>query len=378
MHAGRLWWTPVRPGLIALALLIFLCQKLGAGAPQEPDDAQRAEVAADALQAWYSAASGLYRTTGWWNSANAITALADESRVSGSKKYWPVFSNTFIAAQTTSPGFLNKFYDDEGWWAMAWIDVYDLTREARYLTMAQSIFADMAGGWDDTCAGGIWWSKDRKYKNAIANELFLDVAAALANRTEGAEHRGYAEWAEKEWRWFAQSGMINASRLINDGLSSDGKNGACVNNGKTEWSYNQGVILGGLAELAKSEHDDTLLPEAQQVAEAAMTTLTDAQGILHDACEPKCGADGTQFKGILLRNLRILNDAQSVHGYESFVHANAESVWAQTRRHHDRLGAQWAAPYGVANASSQSSALDLLVAAAALAAKSPQSEQPRH
>ena len=214
-------WKRFRVAWIALLLLTIASNRLGAGAPPQADDATRAALAANALQAWYSGRTGLYNSTGWWNSANAITALADESRVTGSREYWPVFSNTFIAAQKTSAGFLNKFYDDEGWWAMAWIDVYDLTHEARYLAMAQSIFADMAGGWDATCGGGIWWSKDRKYKNAIANELFLDVAAALANRTEGADQRGYAAWARKEWRWFAQSGMINASHTINDGLNSD-------------------------------------------------------------------------------------------------------------------------------------------------------------
>jgi predicted alpha-1,6-mannanase (GH76 family) len=369
-------WKRFRVAWIALLLLTIASNRLGAGAPPQADDATRAALAANALQAWYSGRTGLYNSTGWWNSANAITALADESRVTGSREYWPVFSNTFIAAQKTSAGFLNKFYDDEGWWAMAWIDVYDLTHEARYLAIAQSIFADMAGGWDATCGGGIWWSKDRKYKNAIANELFLDVAAALANRTEGADQRGYAAWARKEWRWFAQSGMINASHTINDGLNSDEPNGACVNNGKTVWTYNQGVILGGLTELSQTEHNPALLMNAQEIAAAAMATLTDAQGILHDPCEPKCGADGTQFKGILARNLHILNQAQAVPGYEVFMFANAQSVWAQTRRDGDRLGAQWAAPYGAANASSQSSALDLLVAAAALAGKPADSAHP--
>ena len=356
-------------GWILLVLFALAGRGLAAGTPPRADNERHAARAADALQSWYNAESGLYRTTGWWNSANAITALADYSRVSGSKRYWPVFSNTLAAAQQTFPGFLNKFYDDEGWWALAWIDVYDLTRDPRYLAMAQSIFTDMAGGWDNTCAGGIWWNKDRKYKNAIANELFLDVAAALASRTADEQRSEYLNWAEKEWHWFAQSGMIDDSHLINDGL-----NDACVNNGKTAWSYNQGVILGGLAELSKSSGDAALLPEAEKIAEAAITTLTDANGILHDPCEPKCGADGTQFKGILVRNLRILDETQRVKGYERFILANADSVGAQTRSKNHRLGPQWAAPFGHPDASSQSSALDLQVAAAALTEKTEHTE----
>ena len=90
----------------------------------------------------------------------------------------------------------------------------------KYLSIAESIFFDMSGGWDDTCRGGIWWSKDRKYKNAIANELFLSVAAHLANRTSGTEQKKYLNWAEKEWNWFRASDLINSENLINDGLGN--------------------------------------------------------------------------------------------------------------------------------------------------------------
>lgn len=157
----------------------------------------RAELGVQALQRWYVPGTGLYRTTGWWNSANAITAIIDSMRASGSRQYVATLANTYTQAQirvpksqqvdpakpmTGFPGFLNNYYDDEGWWALAWIDAYDLTRDTRYLASAESIFEDMAGGWDGTCRGGIWWSKDRTYKNAIANELFFSVAAHLATR----------------------------------------------------------------------------------------------------------------------------------------------------------------------------------------------------
>lgn len=321
---------------------------------------QRAGLAIQSLQAWYDLETGLYKTTGWWNSANAITVLADYARVTRSREYNFVFSNTLSVAQKTSPGFINKYYDDEGWWALAWIDVYGVTHDRRYLEVAKSVFADMTYGWDDTCSGGIWWSKDRKYKNAIANELFLAVAAQLADEAKNPQERAaYLAWARREWSWFSRSGMINSAHLVNDGL-----NDKCENNRKTTWTYNQGVILGGLAALHRADRDPSLLVAANGVAEAALSNLTDAQGILHDSCEPKCGADGTQFKGIFVRNLRALDEVSPRPRYNRFVLTNAASIWSQTRPGEYRLGEVWTAPFGAPNASSQSSALDVLVSAA--------------
>ncbi len=75
-------------------------------------------------------------------------------------------------------GFLNDFHDDEGWWALALIRSWDVAHSQVYLDEAKSIFEDMRNGTDSTCGGGIWWSKERAYKNAIANELYLSVAAS--------------------------------------------------------------------------------------------------------------------------------------------------------------------------------------------------------
>lgn len=328
----------------------------------------RASHAVDTLQGWYIPATGLYQTTGWWNAANAITALVDFSRIQKTKQFEPILEHTFTEAQKTGKNYLNDFYDDEGWWALAWIDAYDLTGKKQYLAMAETIFADMAASWDNTCGGGIWWSKERKYKNAIANELFLSVAAHLANRDK-AQRAFYQEWANREWSWFSQSGMINSSNLINDGLTigaSTNGGPACTNNGQNTWSYNQGVVLGGLVELSKRNHDPALLQSASKIATAAIKGLSDSSGVMHDTCEPKCGADGVQFKGIFVRNLVVLQKAAPQNSYLTFVDTNADSIWNSARGPNFQLGQVWSGPFVEGDAASQTSALDALIAAASL------------
>ena len=92
-----------------------------------------AKLALQSMQEWYDLQSGLYKTTGWWNAANLITVLVDYSKIGRSRAYDFVLSNTLSAAQKKFPGFINEYYDDEGWWALAWIDAYELTHDPRYL-----------------------------------------------------------------------------------------------------------------------------------------------------------------------------------------------------------------------------------------------------
>ncbi|KAK4125492.1 glycoside hydrolase family 76 protein [Parathielavia appendiculata] len=265
--------------------------------------------------------------------------------------------------------FVNDYYDDEGWWALALIRAWDLTHQHTYLDMAERIFADMHNGTDGTCGGGVWWSKERAYKNAIANELYLSVAAGLANRIVGKKAQ-YTQLAKASWTWFRSSGMINEHNLVNDGLMihADGK---CANNGQNTWSYNQGVVLGGLVELAKATDDASYLNPAVAIAKAALALLSDGNGIIREVneCEPDCGSDGSQFRGIFVRNLRYLHLAVPHEAFRTAIVKNADSIWAHNRNGKNQLGIKWTGPPELGegpNASTHSSAMDVIVAALAV------------
>src|SRR5579875_2339301 len=132
------------PLLLAAIALFSFASAAGArsgsrvkGARAESADVQRG---VNRLQQWYDAQTGLWRTGGWWNAANSLTVLIDFSRAAHTRAYEPVFANTF--AQKAHKDFVNGWFDDEGWWALAWIDAYDLTGRPEYLAMAKTIFAD--------------------------------------------------------------------------------------------------------------------------------------------------------------------------------------------------------------------------------------------
>ncbi len=330
----------------------------------QPDEgrlryASYAGAGMEALLGWYDDGAGLWRDTGWWNSANALTAIADYALLSGDDRAGSIIANTFD--KNSSGNFINDFYDDEGWWALAWVKAYDLTGDSRYLGAAEVIFQDMQGGWDSACNGGIWWSKERNYKNAIANELFIAVAAQLYLRTPPDRAPGYLAWAQQGWDWFRASGLINGANLVNDGLTA-----SCENNGQPAWSYNQGVILGALLDLYSGTGDGSLLDQAVAIADAALANLAGGDGILRELCEPRGvdDADQPQFKGAFIRNLARLYEATNKPEYKDVILRNADSLWLNSRDPAGNyFGGRWDGPFSSGSPSKQGAALDALNAA---------------
>ena len=125
-------------------------------------------AAINQMMTYYDATTGLFDGA-WWNSANVITMLADyENAFPGvNKAFTHTIETTFAKAVSPfSPrgSFLNTFYDDELWWALAWIKVYDVTGNTTYLDKAAEIWKDPRSVWNATVCnningvhGGIWY-----------------------------------------------------------------------------------------------------------------------------------------------------------------------------------------------------------------------------
>lgn len=314
---------------------------------------------------WYSAATGRWNDM-WWQSANIATAIAKfgSSNVDFKPTAEAILATTFEKISNPLGGsndhrWLNGFYDDEGWWALAWIAAFDLTGDSKYLDTAREIFDDMTGGWTTPCNGGIWWDKEKTQVAAIANELFLSVAAHLANRVPDNKREFYRDWARREWDWFKKTGIINGDNIVNDGIDKT----TCKNDGKWTFTYNQGVVLGGLAELSKATGDQTYIDEANKIVNGALNKLT-KDSILTEPSE-KLDETSAQFKGAFVRGLAALLQVSSTPRFETFLSDNAKSAWDRARTGDGVIKPDWAGnEQGEPSASSHASGVDLLVATA--------------
>lgn len=353
-----------------ILLLIVIISVYGCNTNQD-NTRNQATVCLETLQGWYNEDTGYWKTTSWWNAANALTAIIDYTELTGSDEFRRVIDHTFetckeFEVEMPDPAdnwicrnFINDYYDDEGWWILAWIAAYDLTAESKYLDMAKITFADMCLGWDSVCQGGIYWKKPNIGKSAIQNELFLLCAARLHQRSpDEALGISYYDWAQRTWQWFDQSGMINDQYLVDNGLNKD-----CEVNRGRNYTYNQGVILSALAEWGDITQNPELLALATRIADAAIQNLVDLNGILQEPGEPDLNGDGTQFKGIFMRHLGYLYTLTEKPEYKDFILKNTTSLWQHARNEEDAFGAIWSGPFDQADASRQSSALDAFNAA---------------
>jgi hypothetical protein len=325
---------------------------LTAGPAVSPQKAGMAELFLS-----YDAKTGLIGNT-WWQEAVALSTLETYQQASGDMAYSSAIRDAFI--HNRSGNFENQADDDTSWWGLAWLQAYDITHSSQYLSMAETDADYVHEEWDDTCGGGVWWLRNpRAYKNAITNELFLELTAWLHNTIPG--DKKYLNWAEAEWAWFQGSGMINGSDLVNDGLTN-----GCTNNHQPTWTYNQGVILAGLAELYEATDDSGLLTEAERIAGAAISDLT-TSGVLHEPCAgARCGDnDGgaaESFKGIFVRGLKVLAVTAKTSQFNSFFRTQARAIEARDTNKSHQLGMFWTGPVTDRTSYAQASAEDALVA----------------
>lgn len=359
--------TLARPAVLLLAggLLIQGATAIGAQDIQPPP-APKATAAAKDASPWpaRAAATAAYIDQQWaapdgwktiepWQRFVAVDALIEYGRRTGDQHWLPQIASA-VRNRTGLSG-----NDDDLWAVLASLHDWQLDSDPALLAYASSNYQRLVTDyWDDHCGGGLWWDHARTYKNAITNELLIYASTQLYLAT-GQE--GYRDWALRSWAWFQHSSMIDAQGLVNDGLDA-----ACHNNGAPRFTYNQGVLLGGLSDLTTITGDPQYRAQAVRTALAAIRTLSAPEGILHEPVA-MVGSDGMLFKGVFAWHLGRLIDAlpqgDERAALTRWAEANAHAVWTLSAQGTGPIDSDWTGQTHQYGPAAQFAGLDMMVAA---------------
>nr|UUA80606.1 glycoside hydrolase family 76 protein [Flammulina filiformis] len=335
--------------LLGPTLVNCLCQKY----------VDAAVSAAANLQSRYFGADGTYGDQAIWISAVDDWHLQRLDALTGQSTYSSVIDTVYHGNEDYLEN--GGSYDDVQWVSIDYLLSGNVEMGKKYYDIASTAV-------DSTyCGGGLFWSGARDYKNAITNELYMATSGYLYEKTQDDQ---YLTNLKNTWAWLAGTGMKGANGLFNDGLTKDG---TCANNGQTQWTYNQGVVLVGLGYLNKYAGSQEAVATAWEIMNAIIENLTIDSG-LRESCESdtqmRCNSDQQSFKGILVEYMAwflSITGRDDGTKYSDFIKLQADKVLANARDADGYYSNLWyATDKGAATRTgpSQGAALGALVAAA--------------
>lgn len=277
--------------------------------------------------------------TNYWPTAHGLDVLTDMymRKPSAALKERMDAVITGVKAKNSNT-YINYYYDDMEWMALACLRAFKATNDAQYKDVAQLLWADIKGGWSTDLGGGIWWRKDNPSKNAPSNLPAAILAARLYREFNNADD---LEWAKKIYNWQKDVLYEPNSGWVYDNIDAAG-------NKNTSWkfTYNQGTFIGAALELYLITNSSLYINDAIKAADYTVSSgqLTDiANGILKD----EGGGDGGLFKGIFVRyfNRLIIDgnlESSKKTQYINFLKTNAQKLWnGGTNKSQILFGTAW-------------------------------------
>jgi hypothetical protein len=149
------------------------------------------------------------------------------------------------------------WFDDNGWWGLAFLEAYRSTGSKRLLKDAERALRYIAAAGWDPAAGGIWWNTEHPFKSgpAIAADTLLAVLLYQQN------HSAFAlSQARRFLAWASTTGMNAES-----GLHAD----SSVN--PTPVDYIEGPLIYAQATLCRLTASPTECASAHQLKARALS-----------------------------------------------------------------------------------------------------------
>jgi uncharacterized protein YyaL (SSP411 family) len=203
-----------------------------------------------------------------WGNGVGFSMLVGATRANPAK-YAPILSRFFDGlegywdtrapvpgydAYLSSPGNSDKYYDDNAWMVITFIEAWELTKERKYLKRAIEALDFVLSGWDENLGGGIYWKEDHKSKNTCSN-----APSAMAVLCVARHLPEYYLWAEKILTW------TEATLKASNGLYADNIQCDTRKIEGTQWTYNTALMIRSYVAMPEKKYID----EALRLAKAS-------------------------------------------------------------------------------------------------------------
>ena len=317
--------------------------------PKLPVNAERAQLAFEAMQkTYYIQGSGLYKGEPFsflWPFSQAFAATMSmanvpslkrafaheiQARLIGLKSYLDLnnsgapegsFTSTLAAYDGTvappeGPGG-TKYYDDNAWIGIELVRMYKLTHNAAVLGSAEGIMAFEIAGWDSepgiACPGGIPFSNsiENTERNTVTDGPTAELGVQLYRLTGNAQ---YLQFAEMAYEW-VRNCLTQPNGLYGDHIKPHGSIEP------TEWSYNQGTMIGAGTLLYQATGNSAYLFQARQTAKAAFAYYT----------PERLGSENPFFASVYFRNVLYLDSVTHDPPGASILQGYVNYAWEHLR-----------------------------------------------
>lgn len=184
----------------------------------------------------------------------------------------------FEPAPTSGNGN-DKYFDDNAWMVITFLEAHELTKDRKYLARAEQTLTFVLSGWDEELGGGLWWHQGHKdgTKNTCAN---APAAVGCIRMARYAAKPGpYIDWSTKLVEW------TRKTLQDSDGLFWDRKVVATGEIHKGKLTYNTALMIRSLLGLYRLTRKGDLLEEAKRIGKACDGFLDEKSGAYRD--EPK-------------------------------------------------------------------------------------------
>lgn len=214
----------------------------------------------------------------------------------------------------------DRFYDDNQWIGLAYMDAYKRTKNKDYIQLAREIYEFMLSGYDTVAGGGMYWKEfDHTTKNTCSNGPGAVLALKLYNATI---NKSYLDTALLIYNWTKKT-LQAPDKLYWDNIKIPSRK-----IDERKYTYNTGTMLQSAVMLYNITNKKEYLDEAKAVAESSY------QFFFHDHQFPS----HYWFNAVLLRGyvelFNVDHDKKYLDAFKEYVNY----VWNNEKDANNLIG----------------------------------------